>query len=338
MATKKIVTQYRRIKYLYWGKPLVGHFVNDGIFLLTLSNVYYFSTHSCFRGDLAMAWVIENPPPLTDPDFEVGQRGSIEVTLTAKESMEGAGFLGIGWRARRMNGADLWFCRVDPTEHGQFPRPFPNSCDARQTTPAMFSCCVARGANVVPSCIDPNDSAFYELEVVSWCLSTGSALVTVQAPVCDDGEGDNAARNCFKLSSNADGTIDVIAAFNPSAQNRPHGFRRRTSTVVDLKNGILTAAEASVADNGLIAFHAVTMMTFWMVLAPIGIFIARFMKTRTWRLVAHISIMVRIPLLHVVTFSRQKKLIMHDVLCSTGCCGRVDDSYSNWSRICCWCH
>lgn len=238
---------------------------------------------------MGMNWVIENAPERDDEGFEAGQRRSIDLTLTANEFMEGAGFLGVGWRSRAMNGADIWFCRVNPTEYGQFPRPFPGNCDARLAIPEMFSCCVARGSNVVPSCLNPDSSGFYELEILSWCLSTGSASVTVRASVCDDDEGNN---GCFELGSNEDGTIDVIAAFNPSAQNTPHGFQRRTSSVVDLKAGILTAAESALADDGLIAYHAVTMMTFWMILAPIGIFIARYMKTRTWRLVAHISIMV----------------------------------------------
>eukprot|EP00526_Cylindrotheca_closterium_P027564 CAMPEP_0113653556 /NCGR_PEP_ID=MMETSP0017_2-20120614/28648_1 /TAXON_ID=2856 /ORGANISM="Cylindrotheca closterium" /LENGTH=51 /DNA_ID=CAMNT_0000566569 /DNA_START=1 /DNA_END=153 /DNA_ORIENTATION=- /assembly_acc=CAM_ASM_000147 len=51
----------------------------------------------------------------------------------------------------------------------------------------------------------------------------------------------------------------MIVSFNPNDQNKPHGFQRRTSTVVDLKAGILTAAEAGVADTGLVAYHGISM-------------------------------------------------------------------------------
>eukprot|EP00980_Cylindrotheca_fusiformis_P016407 scaffold4891_cov140-Cylindrotheca_fusiformis.AAC.4 len=259
-------------------------------------------------GEMSMTWTIENAPQSNDPDEGEDEETlrSMEMTVTAHHVMDGAGFLGIGWRARFMFGADIWFCRVNPSEFGAFPRPFPDSCDVRQAAPEMFLCCVATGVNVVPTCREPNDPGFYELNVLSWCLSTSEASVTLRTAVCND--DDEEKNGCFELASNIDGTIDVIAAFNPSAQNTPHGFQRRTSSVVDLKAGILTAPESGVADTGLIAYHAVTMMVFWMFLAPMGIYIARYMKTKTWRLIAHISIMgavggLMLPILIGVEFA-----------------------------------
>mmetsp|Transcript_35416 Transcript_35416/g.85880 ORF Transcript_35416/g.85880 Transcript_35416/m.85880 type:complete len:1612 (-) Transcript_35416:38-4873(-) len=243
---------------------------------------------SLLGGGYSMAWAIMAPPPVTavNSDSEEEPGRIIEVTLTANEGFEGAGFLGVGWRARTMNGADIWFCRIDPANFVVTP----GSCASRQAEPFAFTCCVARGANVVPRCLDENNPSYYPLEVVDWCLDAEESSVTIRTEVCaGDGVGGKIS-NCFQPSSNADGTIDMIAAYNPS-RVRPHGFQRRTSTVVDLKAGILTAEEGSVAQEGLIAYHAITMMVFWMFLAPIGIFVARYMKTKAWRLVTHISIM-----------------------------------------------
>ena len=96
-----------------------------------------------YRGGYSMAWAILEAD--TDPDEvsvdELLASRSIEVTLTAKEGFEGAGFLGVGWRARTMNGADIWFCHIDPANFAVTP----GSCTERQTEPKAFSCCVARG-------------------------------------------------------------------------------------------------------------------------------------------------------------------------------------------------
>ena len=236
-----------------------------------------------------MAWAItEDGGIVIDTDgVELLPGRIIEVTITAKEGFEGAGFLGVGWRARTMNGADIWFCRVNADNFAVTP----GSCERRQVEPQAFSCCVARGANVVPQCLPETDPAFVQLEVVDWCLDAEESSVTVRADVCASETAGGKTSNCFDPSSNADGTIDMIAAYNP-ARVRPHGFQRRTSTVVDLKAGLLTAAESSIAQEGLIAYHAITMLVFWMFLAPVGIYIVRYMKTKTWRVVAHVSIMV----------------------------------------------
>lgn len=245
-----------------------------------------FNQVSLLGGGYAMAWAILPPSATVTSDEEEEPGRSIQVTLTAKEGFDGAGFMGVGWRARTMNGADIWLCRIDPSNFAVTA----GSCESRQAEPFAFSCCVARGSHVVPGCLGEDDPSFYPLEVVDWCLDEEESSVTIQAEVCA-GEGfGGKTSNCFEPSSNGDGTINMIAAYNPS-RVRPHGFQRRTSTVVDLKAGILTAGESNVAQEGLIAYHAITMMVFWMFLAPIGIFVARYMKTRTWRLVTHISIM-----------------------------------------------
>mmetsp|Transcript_5710 Transcript_5710/g.13451 ORF Transcript_5710/g.13451 Transcript_5710/m.13451 type:complete len:1254 (+) Transcript_5710:47-3808(+) len=239
-------------------------------------------------GDMTMKWIIDqplsNPRNANKKTTDEAMESTIELTLTANAEMEGAGFLGVGWRSRKMAGAEIWFCTVNPGLFGQGITP---NCDDRQTTPDMFQCCVASGANVKPSCLSPEDSRHYELDVINWCLSPEESSVTVKALVCDE----HVETDCFDISSNPDGSIDMIVSYNPNDQNRPHGFQRRTSTVVDLKAGIMTASEDGVADTGLIAYHGITMLVFWMIMAPIGIYIVRYMKTKSWRLAAHISIM-----------------------------------------------
>lgn len=188
-----------------------------------------------------------------------------------------------------MNGADIWFCTINPANFTLTP----GSCETRRTEPGVFSCCLARGANVKPNCLGRDHPSYYGLEVVDWCLDEEVASVTIRAEVCGDEENEGKTANCFEPSSNGDGTMSMISAYNPTRIGA-HGFQRRTSTVVDLKRGFLAGAESNVAQEGLIAYHAVTMIVFWMFLAPIGIFIVRYMKTRTWRLVAHVSIMVRL--------------------------------------------
>ncbi|CAJ1957528.1 unnamed protein product [Cylindrotheca closterium] len=241
---------------------------------------------SLLGGGYTMAWAIFPPDPTAEQDSGEEPGRTVEVTLTAEEGFDGVGFMGVGWRARTMNGADIWFCTIDPENFVVTP----GSCDSRQTEPFAFNCCVARGANVMPNCLGLSDPDFYPLQVVDWCLDADQSSVTIRADVCAGDDVGGKTRNCFQSSSNGDGTMNMIAAYNPS-RVRPHGFQRRTSTVVDLKAGIQTADEGNVAQEGLIAYHAITMLVFWMFLAPIGIFVARYMKTKTWRLVTHISIM-----------------------------------------------
>jgi len=242
---------------------------------------------SLLGGGMSMSWAIRDTPVTAEElvdDDNSGPTRTIEVTLTANEGFDGAGFMGIGWRARTMNGAEIWFCRINPENFVVTP----GSCvGERQTEPQAFSCCVARGGNVVPQCLEENDQSYYPLQVIDWCLDEEESSVKIRTDVCF---GEQKTSNCFEPSSNGDGTIDMIVAYNPS-RVRPHGFQRRTSTVVDLKAGILTAEETAIAQEGLIAYHAITMLVFWMFLAPIGIYIVRYMKTKTWRLVAHVTIM-----------------------------------------------
>lgn len=248
-------------------------------------------------------------------DGEVNSKGrSITVTLKASQRMSGPGFLGVGWGSSVMNGAEIWFCTIISDKFSSITRPFPDSCssatDNASLEQAAFSCCVARGNQAKPSCVDSEASVFYPLEVVDWCLSESESIISVQAPVCNDEVklSSDGQRNCFALSSTPEGDIDMIVAYNPSAQNRPHGFQRRSSSRVNLKAGILTQLEESLADDGLIAYHAISMYIFWMFLAPLGVFIVRFMKTRKWRLIAHISIMgvvggLMIPIILGVEFA-----------------------------------
>jgi hypothetical protein len=159
-------------------------------------------------------------------------------------------------------------------------RPFPEQCPEQTvSSQQVFSCCLATGEkHVKPQCAYPNDKVYYQLAVVDWCLSTTQASVTIRAPLCNsnsqDGFADDQIRDCFNITSTPDRKMDLIAAFHPSDQDRPHGYQRRTSSQADLNAGVLTERESgSSTDEGVIAFHAISMLFFWMILAPAGIFV-----------------------------------------------------------------
>lgn len=180
-----------------------------------------------------------------------------------------------------MNGAEIWFCTIDEDSFDSVGPSFPEECsETNNSTVPMFSCCLAPGKNhIKPECANSEAAVFYELEVVDWCLSTTQSLVTLRAPLCndDDTEGDTSqdtSRNCFLQSSTPGGEIDLMVAFNPSDQTRPHGYQRRTHVQVDLSAGSLTQAESVVADEGLLAAHAIFMLFVWMLLAPLGVFVS----------------------------------------------------------------
>lgn len=178
-----------------------------------------------------------------------------------------------------MLGAEIWFCTVNDQAMKSLG-PFPDECvlqTEKTEREELFSCCVAPGTmHNAPVCSGVDAPIYYDLEVTDWCLSLESSSVTVRAPVCDDDAVDGTfgdPRECFRLSSTSDGKMDFIVAYNPLAQNRPHGYQRRTSAQIDLKGGVLTSAESQISDEGLIATHAVFMLLSWMVLAPAGIFV-----------------------------------------------------------------
>ena len=114
---------------------------------------------------MTVKWTIQKPSELDDATV----KSTLELTLTANAKMEGAGFLGIGWRSQKMAGADIWFCTVDYGSFWQVQAT--ENCDEQQTSPSMFSCCLASGANAKPQCRGSDDPRFYKLDVVSWCLS-----------------------------------------------------------------------------------------------------------------------------------------------------------------------
>lgn len=231
------------------------------------------------------------------------------MTLSFLEQMQEPGYIGIGWESQVMKGAHMWFCTVNEEEFGEIRDNMPEDCRERfldsedeedDLAATLFSCCLAIGTlHNAPQCVQPDDArAYYELEVTNACLSNTMAAVTVKAPVCATGEDQDGSdsivlsrRTCFKTSSTPDGKMDFIAAYNPLSAIRPHGYQRRTSAQVDLTAGILTQEETETVDSGLIATHGIFMLLGWLILAPWGIFIVRYLKTRAWHLVVHISIM-----------------------------------------------
>ena len=203
--------------------------------------------------------------------------GEIDVIVTANEKMEDPGFIGVGWGAQVMNGAEIWFCTVsDDVFYSDV-----DLCPKKHNTERMlsagkpaFSCCLAAGNHAL-ACRNSGDDTYYELEVIDWCLSKEVSSVTVRAPICRDQENQSRARrNCFLLSSTPDGQMDFIIAYNPLSRYRSHGYQRRTAAQVDLRAGSLTQSEAEVADTGLIATHGAFMLFGWMICAPWGIFVS----------------------------------------------------------------
>ena len=189
----------------------------------------------------------------------------------------------------------------------------------------MFSCCLAPGTHHnVPQCISHSDSdPHYSLDIVDWCLSSDASSVTVRTLICNDKEENavSTGKKCFQIGPTANGRMDLVVAYSTISQHRPHGYQRRTDAQVDLRAGIVTQDEAATADPGLIATHGVFMMIGWMILAPWGVFIVRYLKTRQWRLVAHISIMgsvgsMMVPLLIGVQASvgASDKLAQHSII------------------------
>ena len=242
----------------------------------------HLSVHSFLvRGGITVSWSV-NDPSTTDRTLQAGEGRNIEVTVSANEIMEGAGYIGIGWGKQEMNGAEMWFCTVNKNlfpSRGALPRDCQSSgrdSSNDDTRESMFSCCVARGGlHAVPACADLGDDVFYELDVVDWCLSTSSSSVTIISTVCSDEDGDSdLQRDCFRLSSTPEGKMDFIVAYNPFVQNRPHGYQRRTAAQVDLNAGVLTQSESELADVGLLATHALFMLVAWMICAPWAIFVS----------------------------------------------------------------
>ena len=212
--------------------------------------------------------------------------------MTISEQMTGPGFLGVGWRSQVMKGAEIWWCTVDAGVLAT--ETFPAACDPTSTKvnaeKKLFSCCLAQGGlHVQPVCSTADASVYYDLTVVDWCLTPVSSSVTVSAPACD--ENAQFTGNCFRTSSAADGTMDFIVAYNSNQVHTGHGYRQRTAASANLADGRMLGEESKIADEGLIATHAVFMLCGWMVFAPAAVFIARYMKTRQWRLVAHVSLM-----------------------------------------------
>ncbi|CAB9503323.1 Dual oxidase 1 [Seminavis robusta] len=255
-------------------------------------------------GDFTLGWVVEQPT-VAERQLDSTMRDTIDVTLSLNMPMDEPGYLGIGWRSIMMYGSEMWFCTINENVFDDEGTEF---CAANQhdnnslniSQPALFACCLAMGPqHAEPVCSSVGDPVHYELEVVDWCLTSDTSSVTIRAPVCPDELDDSTISDetasdgvsCFRLNSEEDGTMDFIVAFNPNSMSRTHGYMRRTSAQVDLRAGILTQSEANVADSGLVATHGLFMLVGWMVAAPVSVFIVRYLKTKTWRIAAHVSLM-----------------------------------------------
>jgi len=248
---------------------------------------------SLINGKFSLGWQID-VPTAADLRDQPDMKSTIEVSMIFNERMNNPGFLGVGWRSQEMKGAEIWFCTANADVFAT--ETFPEVCDANSNKvnleKKLFSCCIADGGlHVQPVCSSPDAAVYYELTIVDWCLTPGTSRLVVTAPVCDDNaQFDNGKVNCFRTTSKANGDMDFIVAYNPNRIGN-HGYQMRTAAAVDLSAGVMTQVESETADVGLIATHAIFMLFGWMVLAPMAIFIVRYMKTKEWRLVAHVSLM-----------------------------------------------
>ena len=204
------------------------------------------------------------------------------MTLRVNELIDG-GYIGIGFGSQSMVGAEIWYCQITQGAHvspscsnlhhqeAQFP-----TLSKREA----FTCCVASvGSHVVPRCTEDE----YAIEIVDSCLSPTESFVTLRAPLCKlNADGSK----CFQLQQ---GEVDFIAAYSPSLIG-PHGFSRRTMGRIDLNTGWGAASSSDSANAGLFALHGGLMIVCWFVLVPAAIWIVRYCKGKTWRLVAHIAL------------------------------------------------
>jgi len=246
---------------------------------------------SLLDGKYTLGWKIEDPTA-ADLRDQPDMRSTIEVTMTINERMDEPGFIGVGWRKQKMKGAEIWFCTVN--EHLLGSEEYAASCngasDKVNSKAKLFSCCVCEGGlHIQPVCSD----SFYDLTVVDWCLTPGSTMVSVTAPICNINDDHSDGKDCFRTTSKENGEMDFIVAYNENNYmiRKGHGYQKRTSSAVDLSKGKQTQSETGTADEGLVATHAMFMLCAWMIFAPGAVFIARYMKTRQWRLVWHVSLM-----------------------------------------------
>ena len=236
------------------------------MFSLSDFNGLLITPYHLFRDSMQATWAFSQS---TDKSTRF-----IDLTLRVGELIQD-GYVGIGWGSDSMRGAEMWFCtannNVEPSD----------TCSEAISTDTYFSCCVAEANNhVVPHCLDES----YHLEVISSCLSNEESFVTIQAPLCklNGGEGDE----CFELPFS---NTDFIAAYSPLGVG-PHGFSRRTSGQLDLNTGWGSAASSEAANGGLFALHGGTMIICWFILVPAAIWIVRYCKGKSWRLLAHIAL------------------------------------------------
>jgi peroxidase len=258
---------------------------------------------SLLSGEFGLGWSVympnraeRNEDPLVRP--------TIDVTLSTTSPMNGPGYLAVGWRSQEMKGSEMWICEVledafyDYFDSPEMPSTCPSKGDISQTQTAMFFCCMMEGKmHIASRCAVPADPIFYELEVLSWCLTPEMSSVTIRAPVCDmTGANSNNGANsidCFRLNSPTDNSTkqDFIVAYNPN-EAANHGYMRRTAAQVDLVTGILTQSEIGTAGDGLIATHGLFMLIGWMVVAPLAIFVSLHSvgevllawKSRNWKI------------------------------------------------------
>ena len=218
-----------------------------------------------FEGDLTVRWTrtIEE---------------HLDFTITALEQIIG-GYIGIGWGSNTMRGAEIWFCE----SNAEF-KPTVEGCNAdaqASSNEGPFSCCIAQGKqHVRPIC---GDSGY--ITVLNSCASDTGSYVSIRAQMCLSDEDDN----CFRLGSTVS-EVDFIAAYSPIGVNAAHGFSRRTGGAANLAAATAATCSDDSAQAGLFALHGATLLTAWLVLAPVAIYVVRYKKDKPWRLRVHITL------------------------------------------------
>ena len=227
----------------------------------------------------------ENRMELFDGDLQIEweQEGNeyIDFTMTMPDQRINGGYIGLGWNANTMKGAEIWMC-VSLKSDGSL------SCDseaARETQSGDpgFSCCVADGErHIAPDC----KSTRNYLTVLDSCSSGMGSYITVQARLC---QGNDKRRDCFAHA----GDKQFIVAYNPDDATLAHGFSRRQAGSTNLVSGVAhtaTCTSSDAARAGLFALHGAMLLIAWLVLAPVAIYVVRYYKGKSWRLKVHITL------------------------------------------------
>ncbi|KAL3784911.1 hypothetical protein ACHAW5_006233 [Stephanodiscus triporus] len=231
-----------------------------------------------FDGDLNIHWQVHDG----------GEH--IDFTLSTPDIKVSGGYVGLGWNSNIMKGAEVWFCVSSESDDDGGDE----TCDVDEippetpsSDPGPFSCCVVDGDRHVALDCDGITRENY-LTVLKSCASAKRSYVTVRARLCQSPSSgkEETKRDCFSH----EGDLQFIAAYNPDGVNVAHGFSRRKAGSTNLAIGYAATCSDDSNNAGLFALHGALLLTAWLILAPIAIYVVRYYKGKSWRLKVHISL------------------------------------------------